>query len=174
MEYLLKLILAIALLLLALAGCAQTAATTDTARIVARTAPQIADFAPPAGYTPAFALHALGYHVVAYQTGDRRGQLYLVQSEKQRDGAALEEALSSLAPGYRDGSQMTVVERRPLTIRDQPVTLTISEGPKWGNEPVRQATVVFTGKEGPALLTLLAPTTTWDDAAVDTFLSSIR
>jgi len=69
---------------------------------------------------------------------------------------------------------MTVVEQRSLTIRGQPVTLTISEGPKWGDELVRQGSVLFTGKEGPTLLTLPTPVPTWDDAAVDSFLTSIR
>jgi len=178
MNHLSKSIL-ISIVLLALAGCTdRTRNSTDTAEIVGETAVLIADFSPPSGYEPEFGLHAIGYTVVAYNSGDSGGHLYLVQAGKEADDrmmATLEETLANLVPGYSaDDSRMTVVEQRPFTIRDQPVTLTISEGTKWDNEQVRQVTAVFQGKEGPTLLTLLEPVSQWDEAAVESFLSSIH
>jgi len=178
MNHLSKSIL-ISIVLLALAGCTdRTRNSTDTAEIVGKTAVLIADFSPPSGYEPEFGLHAIGYTVVAYNSGDSGGHLYLVQAGKEADDrmmATLEETLANLVPGYSaDDSRMTVVEQRPFTIRDQPVTLTISEGTKWDNEQVRQVTAVFQGKEGPTLLTLLEPVSQWDEAAVESFLSSIH
>ncbi|MBK8984739.1 MAG: hypothetical protein IPM39_01440 [Chloroflexi bacterium] len=178
MNHLRKSILVL-VVLLALAGCtARTRNSTDTAEIVRKTAVLIADFTPPTGYEPEFGLHAIGYTVVAYNSGDSGGHLYLVQAGQEASDAVLttlEETLANLVPGYsQDDSQMTVVEQRPFTIRDQPITLTISEGTKWGDEQVRQVTAVFQGKEGPTLLTLLEPVSGWNEAAVETFLTSIR
>lgn len=178
MNHLIKSILVI-VILLALAGCtARTRHSTDTAVIVGETAVLIADFSPPPSYEPEFGLHAIGYTVVAYNSGDSGGHLYLVQAGEDADDTmmtTLEETLANLVPGYsQDDSQMTVVEQRPFTIRDQSVTLTISEGTKWGDEQVRQVTAVFQGKEGPTLLTLLEPVNGWDEAAIETFLTSIR
>ena len=178
MNHLRKSILVL-VVLLALAGCtARTRNSTDTAEIVRKTAVLIADFSPPPGYEPEFGLHVIGYTVVAYNSGDSGGHLYLVQSGEGADDTVmttLEETLANLVPGYSaDDSRMTVVEQRPFTIRDQPVTLTISEGTKWGDERVRQVTAVFQSKEGPALLTLLEPVSRWDEAAIETFLTSIR
>jgi hypothetical protein len=179
MTYLSKSLLLSVILLLLLAGCSRPNGNgTDTAQIVGETAVLIADFSPPPGYEPEFGLHAIGYTVVAYNSGDSGGHLYLVQAGEETDDTmmtTLEETLANLVPGYSaDESRMTVVEQRPFTIRDQPVTLTVSEGTKWDNEQVRQITAVFQGKEGPALVTLLEPVSQWDEAAVESFLSSIR
>lgn len=179
MTYLNKALLLSVILLLLLAGCSRPNGNgADTAQIVGETAVLIADFTPPPGYEPEFGLHAIGHTVVAYNNGDSGGHLYLVQAGEEADDTmmtTLEETLANLVPGYRaDDSRMTVVEQRPFTIRDQPVTLTISEGAKWDNEQVRQVTAVFQGKEGPTLLTLLEPVSQWDDTVVESFLSSIR
>jgi hypothetical protein len=179
MTYLSKFLLLSVILPLLLAGCSRpNGNSTDTAQIVDKTAVLIADFSPPPGYEPEFGLHAIGYTVVAYNSGDSGGHLYLVQAGEEADDTmmtTLEETLANLVPGYsQDDSRMTVVEQRPFTIRDQPVTLTISEGMNGGNEQVRQVTAVFQGKEGPALLTLLEPANRWDEAAIETFLTSIR
>lgn len=179
MTYLCKAFLTSSVLLLLLAGCSRPNNNgTDTAHIVGKTSSLIADFAPPPGYAPEFGLHALGYTVVAYNSGDSGGHLYLVQAGEDADDtmmSTLEETLAKLVPGYSlDSSQMRVVEQRPFTIRNQSITLTVSEGAKWGNEQVRQVTAVFQDKEGPTLLTLLEPVSQWDEAEVETFLSSIR
>lgn len=161
-------------MLLALAACMGPKNATDPVRIVGKTAALIADFTPPSDYAPEYGLHALGYTAVAYNSGDN-SHLYLVQSEAEADGAALKKALDEMVPGYRDEEgDLVVVEQRPYTIRNQDVTVTISEGTGWDNEMVRQATAVFRGKEGPALLLLSTPADDWDQAAVDTFLASIH
>lgn len=173
MNRLTKFVLILLLLMPALAACSRRNNSTEKAEIVAETAALIADFNPPAGYEPAFGLHALGYTVVAYHSSE--GQLYLVQSEEEADVAALMEALHDLAPDYHHlEGQTAVVEERPCTLRNQEVTLIIREGRNDENEPVNQATTAFEGKEGPALLTWLEPADRWDTTAVEAFLASVR
>jgi len=175
MNNLTKQMLITGFLLLALAACARTAVVTDTERIVAKAAAQIAGFDLPPGYEPAFGLHALGYTVVAYDPGDDRSHLYLIQSADAADGAALESALQRRLPGSRDAKdRMTVIEQRPFTLHDQPVTLVISAGTNGAGEEIQQLTTVFPGRGGPVLLVLLEPAGRWNQATVDTFLTSIH
>ncbi|MCB9418905.1 MAG: hypothetical protein H6667_03830 [Ardenticatenaceae bacterium] len=162
------------MLLLVLSACAYPGTGTDPARIVNKTAVLIADFTPPSDYEPDFGLHTMGYTAVAYKNGSI-GHLYLAQSEMEADGDALQQALGEMVPGYRyEEENLTVVEQRQVSIRNQAVTVTISEGMGWDNELLRQATAVFQGKAGPALLILQQPISQWDDAAVDAFLTSVR
>lgn len=162
------------LALLALSACAYPGTGTNPTRIVNKTAALIADFTPPPAYTPEYGLHALGYTAVAYHNDDN-GHLYLVQSEADADGAALQAALDEMVPGYRDAERdLEVIEQRTLTIRNQDVTVAISEGTDWEEERMRQATAVFQGKAGPTLLILREPIAQWDDAAFETFLASVR
>ena len=135
----------------------------------------IADFDLPAGYTADFSTSMLGYTVAAYKGPNDPSHLYLIQSEKESDGDELANMLAQLAPGSNDpNTRMTVIEKRPVTLRGQDATLIISEGVNSENVPYRQITAAFEGKGGPALLMFSETVDTWDQAAVDEFLSSIR
>lgn len=162
------------LLLAMLGACRYPGTGTDPARIVAKTAEKIADFTLPPGYEPEYGLHALGYTAVSYHD-DEAGHLYLVQSESEADGTALQEALDEMVPGYQDEErELEVVEQWSFTLRGQEVLVTISEGMGWEDEMMRQATAVFRGKAGPTLLILREPSNRWDEAAVQAFLTSIQ
>ncbi|MCC6602198.1 MAG: hypothetical protein IT327_03250 [Anaerolineae bacterium] len=162
------------LLLVMLGACRYPGTGTDPARIVAKTAEKIAVFTLPPGYEPEYGLHALGYTAVAYHD-DEAGHLYLVQSESEADGTALQEALDEMVPGYQDEErELEVVEQWSFTLRGQEVLVTISEGMGWEDEMMRQATAVFRGKAGPTLLILREPSNRWDEAAVQAFLTSIQ
>lgn len=162
------------LLLFTLGACRYPGTGSDPARIVAKTAEKIADFTLPPGYEPEYGLHALGYTAVAYHD-DNAGHLYLVQSESEADGTALQEALDEMVPGYQDEErELEVVEQWPFTLRGQDVLVTISEGTGGEGEMMRQATAVFQGKAGPTLLILREPSTRWDEATVQAFLASVR
>ena len=175
MNNLTKQILITGVLLLTLVACTPTAVVNDTAHIVAKAAAQIAAFELPPGYEPEFGLHALGYTVVAYNPGDDRSHLYLIQSEEAAGGAALEKALHELVPGSHDEkTRMTVLEQRPFTLRGESVTLIISAGTNGAGEAIQQLTTLFQGKGGPVLLVLSEPIARWHQATIDTFLASIH
>lgn len=160
--------------LLALSACTYPGTGNDPTRIVNKTAALIADFTLPAEYEPEFGLHALGYTAVAYHN-DQDGHFYLVQSEAEADGSTLQQALDEMVPGYQDdANDLTVLEQRPFTIRNQEVTVTISEGTGWEEAMMRQATAVFQGKAGPTLLILRQPVNQWEDAALEAILTGIR
>ena len=155
------------LMLLSLLAC-----TTQARNDAAAT---IADFDLPAGYSADFSTSMLGYTVAAYKGQSGPSHLYLIQSEKASDGEELAKMLAQLAPGSSDPqTRMTVIEKRPITLRDQDVTLVISEGINSENVSYRQVTAAFEGKGGPALLMFAETIDAWDQNAVDAFLDSFR
>ena len=161
------LITGIVITILSIFGCT-TKAGDDAVSV-------IADFDLPAGYSADFSSSMLGYTVATYKGPNEPSHLYLIQSEKESDGDELAKMLAELAPGSSDpDSRMTVIEKRPVTLRGQDTTLIVSEGINSEDVPYRQITAAFEGKGGPALLMLSETVGAWDQAAVDEFLSSIR
>jgi len=158
----------ISIMLASLFACTAKEAPNDTGAT-------IADFDLPTGYTTEFSTSMLGYSVVSYKGPNGPSHLYLIQSEKESDGDELEKMIKELVPGSRNAdADMTVLENRPVTVRGQEATLLISEGVSSENVSYKQASVLFAGKGGPALLVFSEVTEAWDQEAVDTFLASIR
>ena len=163
------------LLAFLLSACGiNTTINTNTDKVVSAAA-EIADFDLPAGYQPEFSASLEEYTLVSYNPGDGHSHLYLIQSEKESDGEKLVGMMDQIAPGsYDPQTRMTVIENRPVTMRDQEVTLVISEGITSEGETYRQVMVAFHGKGGPALLTLSEPVERWNQESVDAFLASIQ
>jgi hypothetical protein len=90
-------------MLLALAGCTVRARnSTHTAQIVDKTAVLIADFSPPPGYEPEFGLYAIGYTVVAYNSG---GHLYLVQAGLRQSSSSTPKITAPTRAGAATGKK---------------------------------------------------------------------
>lgn len=160
------------LVAIALIGCgkAGSANTADTAS-------QIADFTLPDGYQAEYGIKLAGYAMASYNNGDGHSHLYLIQAPKDSnaDQAKLEEMMGQAETGKKDRTtRMTVVEKRDATIRGKATTLLISEGTNGDGDPYREATAVFDGKGGPALVVIEEPISTWDDAKVEQFIASIK
>jgi hypothetical protein len=163
------------LLAFLLSACGiNTAINTNTDKVVS-VAAEIADFDLPAGYQPEFSASLEGYTLVSYNPGDGHSHLYLIQSEKESDGEKLASMVEQIAPGsYDPQTRMTIIETRPVTVREQEVTLVISEGVTSEGETYRQVTVAFQGNGGPALVMLTEPVISWDQEMVNTFIASIH
>ena len=163
------------LLAFLLSACGiNTAINTNTDKVVS-VAAEIADFDLPAGYQPEFSASLEGYTLVSYNPGDGHSHLYLIQSEKESDGEKLVSMIDQIAPGsYDPQTRMTVIETRLVTMREQEVTLVISEGVTSEGETYRQIMAAFHGKGGPALVTLSEPVERWNQESVDAFIASIH
>jgi hypothetical protein len=70
--------------------------------------------------------------------------------------------------------RMTVVESRTVTIRGQEATVVVSEGVNSDNATYLEATTIFQGKGGPALLVYSDSAGRWDQEALDAWLESIQ
>lgn len=163
------------LLAFLLTACGLTTTINTNTDQVARAAAEIADFDLPAGYRPEFSASVEGYTLVSYNPGDGHSHLYLIQSEKESDGEKLGSMMDQIAPGsYDPQTRMAVLETRTVTVREQEVTLVISEGVTSEGETYRQVMVPFQGKGGPALVTLSEPVERWSQESVDAFIASIH
>jgi hypothetical protein len=182
------------LLLLCLCGCGliffifqslgtmlEQSMVTDPAG-VANISESIADYELPAGYQEAFGMNLFGFSIVALVKGDLQGDadnlimLMQIPAYMNMSEADMEQQLrQALERQTNTGDmQLTVVDQTTVTIRDQQVVLTISEGTDNEGEQIRQAMGLFQGKGGPTMLMIIGPTQSWDQAAIDQFLESIR
>ena len=136
----------------------------ETKKII-EAAGEIADFNLPDGYGADFSANLLGYTLAVFNSGDDHSHLYLIQSENESDWEKLASMLDQLAPGSSDArTRMTIIESRPVVIRDKETTLILSEGVNSDGEAYRQATAAFQGLGRPALLVISAPVDHWNQA----------
>ncbi len=70
--------------------------------------------------------------------------------------------------------EVTVVEERTVTIRDEETTIVVGEGTNSEGEPYRQASARFAGRASPALMVFIEPVATWEWGRVEALLESIR
>ena len=142
-----KTLFAISMISLVVLAACGTVEATDDSQHVTELASKIADFDPPAGFSPEFTTEMFGYTLTAYKGPNGPSHLFLIQSEKESDGPELEKMLKELAPGSSDpNTRMTVIENRTATVRGQEVNVVISGGLNSDNISYRQATVAFQGK----------------------------
>lgn len=164
----------LAILIILLTACTSNTAVQTAVDQIANAAAEIADFDLPTGYTPEFSASLEGYTLVSYSPGDGHSHLYLIQSEKEADAEKLASMLGQIAPcSYNPQTRMTVIETWPVTMREQEVTLVLSEGTASEGDIYRQVTVAFQGKGGPALLILSEPVERWNQESIDSFIASI-
>jgi hypothetical protein len=162
-------------MLSSLSACIPDDSINKDSEQVSSAAATIADFDLPVGYQADFSASLMGYTFASFRPDDEHSHLYFIQSEKETDGEKLAQMLDELVPGASDPqTRMTVIETRPATIREQQVTLVISEGVSSDGETYRQVTAAFQGKGGPALLVLSEPVSRWNQETVDAFLTSIQ
>jgi hypothetical protein len=155
--------------------------TTDQTK-AAQIGHEIADYTLPSGYQEQGGMNMAGIKMVVIaeprtsQSGDRLALtlmqfpagLNLSQEDMERQ---MSQTLAQ--QGQRSNEPMQVVGTQKVTIKGQPVTLTLSEGN--GSAGVhRQATGVFPGKGGLAMLMAFGSKADWDQAAFDQFLASIK
>ena len=159
-------------------SCALTVALvqrlTDSDRVEIM-AHRIADFDLPQGYQTDYAVDVLDYTIAAYKSDDEQTHLVFVQGPS---GIIPNESIiAGYVPStsrHADWHAATVLYTEQRTIRNQPATLTISERTNGEGQRYRSANLVFSGREGTALLVINQPVMQWDDAWVDTFIQSIH
>lgn len=147
---------------------------TDSAR-VHNLAQRIAAFDLPEGYQADYAVEMLGYSIVAYKSANEHNHLAFLQAPP---GVIPEgQMIEGFIPNDRTAvtwHDATVVHAEQRTIRDQAATITVSDRTNSEGQRYRSLNMVFEGREGAVLLVMNQPVSTWDDAAVEAFITSIR
>lgn len=140
----------------------------------------IADYDLPPGYSEQFGMDFFGFSLVAIMSGQQPedGIIMMMQFPQfaNMDQAEMERQMQDAVQQQMDTRDMQLepVDQVTKVIRDQEVTLTISEGTDSEGNDIRQLTGVFQGKGGPTVLMILGSIQTWDQAAIDSFIDSIR
>jgi len=141
-------------------------------------ADQIAGYSIPDGYREQFAVEMSGYQMVGLQGPEASCHIYLLQAPKDIsvDIEVLQTQADSLEKHHKEQEHrsMRLVETRDVTVRGETVSLLVSEGLNHDNQAYREVIAQFTGRNGPALVSISSPVDQWDWDMVDSFLTSIE
>ena len=162
------------------AGQAIGEAFTDDPAKVAETAKGMVDYDLPPGYREVFGMSFFGFDMVAFALADspESQMIMLMQfpASAEMNQAQMEQQMKQSLQQQR-GQQdipMQMVDQKEVTIRDQTVTMTVSEGTDSNGAVMRQMVGVFEGKNGPVFLMIQGHKQRWDQGAVDAFIASLR
>ena len=152
-------------------------AISSSPEAAAATGQEIATYTLPAGYQEEAALNFLSTKMVIISNDSNDMGLVLMQfpSSYGSEEQMREQIQQSWGQQTgQSGANMELIEERPITIRDQSTTLAIFEGTDNNGNTVRQAFTSFTGNDGVVMFMAAGDTDSFDQAAVDQFLESIR
>lgn len=150
--------------------------------VIRATANEIAEFDPPAGFTPQFRVHAFSNRVVFYFTTD--GSMLMLSQLDQAAAGQNQNQQGDFQKGFQEGMQnqkgpraleIVKAEQRKLKIRGQDVEVTFAEAkdPEHGKE-YQQIKGKFKGKGGPAEFLMQIPKEKYKEEDVVKFLESIK
>jgi len=153
--------------------------TSENPQEVVRFGSEIADFDVPEGFGSPYGMHFGEITSVGYASQSKNTHILLTQFPEGTH-VNVEEMLKlinqySIDPdnAWAD-AQTTLLEEKPVTIRGQETTLSISEGTSSDGTTYRSAVATFQGKGGPSMLMVAGPIEEWDIEMVEEFVTSIQ
>ena len=152
--------------------------TTEDLYEVADMANEIAVFTLPDGYGSPYGIHIGEITAIGFSSPSRNTHILMAQFP---NGAVVDvdEMLKQINRYSKDpnGSwyaETTLIEEKPVSIRGQETTLSISEGSSSEGVTYRSAIANFQGKGGPSLVMIAGPVNEWDILMVEGFIASIQ
>jgi hypothetical protein len=144
---------------------------------------KIAEYTLPDGYTHQMGMSILGYDfvIIGPQEGTTNGmiimlaqfsQSYMQGADPQTFQQQMQRSLEQQSG--RRGLEMKVVETKTMTIHGEQAEVLIMEGTDENGTSMRQLITNFSTDTGLAMVMIQSLTEAWDQAAVDSFLESIR
>ncbi len=154
--------------------------TTEDPQKVAQVASNIAQFDVPAGFNPVYSMKIANFTMAQYMTGDEKSVILMTQFP-QGTSINMDEMMRQIQQNSRRPNSpwynmdTALLEQKPVTIRGEDTTLSISEGTNDKGETYRMASTSFQGKGGgPTVLMVVVPAEQWDDQMVENFIASIQ
>jgi hypothetical protein len=153
--------------------------TTEDPQEVAQIASEIAGLEVPEGFTTQYGMQILTFSMVQYTNRAQDTYIFLTQFPA---GISInpDEMLRQIKNNSRNpNSSWTkmdtdLVEQKPVKIRGEASTLSISEGTNDQGVLYRMANATFQGNgNGPTLLLIVGPADEWDVEMVEDFIASI-
>jgi len=138
---------------------------------------KIADYTLPRGYQEQMGVDFFTVQTVALGRADERG-VGIMLMQFQSTGTSRDQMEKQMQQAFQNQYQgnnapLTYVGERTVTIKGQPTILTISESAEDAT-PLRQATGVFSGKGGIAMVMVTGAISEWDWNMLDSFFQSIH
>lgn len=154
--------------------------TTENPQEVAQVASGIADFEVPEGFNTQYGMKLGDFTMVQYMTQDEKSIIYVTQFPAGTS-INVEEMMRQIRDSSRNpnspwyNTHTALIEQKPVTIRGEQTTLSVSEGTNDQGVSYRVANAKFQGNgEGPALFMIVGPADQWDSQLVEDFVASIR
>ncbi len=146
-------------------------------KIVAEMARSMAEYDLPPGFRELKSFEYQGRRTAIFYNPDQPLDKIIFEeggliSSKPGDVGAEEAIYGANVDGRRYNAGP--VGTRPVTIRGEPVTLSVLEGREEGGQDVRMWLGRFAGKKADVLLVIAGDIATWDEAALDRFIKSIQ
>jgi hypothetical protein len=154
--------------------------TTEDPQEVAQLASEIADFDVPEMFTKQYGMKIATFSMVQYMNSSEDTFLFLTQFPA---GTSInpDEMMREIQNNSRNpnstwyNNDTHIVEEKPVTIRGEETTLSISEGTSEQGVLYRLANAKFQGNgEGPAVFMIVGPADEWDSQLVEDLLASIQ
>lgn len=160
-------------------GEAVEGAIADDPAEVAQIAQGIVEYKLPPGYREKFGMSFFGFDMVAFGPAESTDQMIMLMQFPESAGlnqAEMEQQMKQSLQQQRgqQNIEMQIVDQIQRTIRDQTVTLTVSEGTDSDGTVMRQMSGVFQGKNGMVLLMIVNEKQHWDQGIADAFIASLR
>jgi hypothetical protein len=153
--------------------------TSEEPQEVVRIGSEIADFSVPEGFGSPYGMHFGEITSVGYASQSKDTHILLTQFPEGTH-VDVDEMLKLISQYSSDphirwyDTQTALIEEKPVTIRGQETTLSISEGASSDGVTYRSATATFQGRGGPSLLLIAGPLDEWDIEMVEAFIASIQ
>jgi hypothetical protein len=154
--------------------------TTEDPQEVAQIASEIAEFDIPEGFTKQYGMKIATFSLVQYMTGSEDMFIFVTQFPA---GTSInpDEMVRQIRNNSRDpnsrwyNTDTQIVEQKPVTIRGEETTLSISEGTSEQGVLYRMANAKFQGNgAGPAVVMVIGPADEWDAQLIADFIASIQ
>lgn len=184
----LLIILGIVVVLCCCAAAAGILLVTQAGRFIAQTvsvdpaktsavAQSITDYTLPSGYKEQFSMSLMGFDLAAFSTQDDKQMIMLFQAPAN-SGLTTQQMEDQMrqAQQQQTGQNYTLekVGTQSAYIRGETTEFTIYEGKDKNGVAIRELVGAFKGKSGTAILMIVGPIDSWDTAAVDSFVKSLR
>lgn len=154
--------------------------TTEDPQKVTKVASEIARFNVPDGFNPVYSMRIADFTMAQYMTRDEKSVILLTQFP-QGTSINMDEMMRQIQEGSRRQNSpwynmdTALVEQKPVIIRGEETTLSISEGTDDKGVTYRMASTTFQGNGGGrTVLMVVAPADQWNDGMVKDFIASIQ
>jgi hypothetical protein len=154
--------------------------TTENPQKVAQIASEIAAFDIPEGFNKQYGMKFGELSLVQYMTDNERTVIFVTQFPAGTS-INVDEMMRQIQQNSRRenrawyGMTTALVEQKPVTIRGQETTMSISEGTNDQGMLYRMASAEFQGNgKGPAVVMIVGPADEWDIKTFESLIASIQ